>query len=453
MTLTARELADELLDSYLRRCGQPSRSLDHYVTRGDAPQDWKEACALAGEYGRTLHDLLSTSKRAGAPPMPITPLSIKAACDHLSENGMESKIRRACWMTAIRALPGDRPDLVEPVLTEPAAAIRLLNAPPGTFPYVESGLEAWSARACAPLTTAFEARERLSPGTANGISRHLLCAATALHGRGEIASDARLEQLLSAAAFDAWLQGRGDNSPASLLSAIDAFIRVRTDVLGDDETVLHMRDQTVGRRDHNKLPAQALAEVCMMLGERRRLEIAPFALMILAGCGDLPDRVRLKLANIAPAMNLAIDYALAPGDVFEAEHDPAFAFHPPVRLRKAACAAPPRRPAQESLLRQRQAVREALRASPAPRLMTSATGDAKDNKTCAQALDRTQRQFALIAHPWQRFRDFAAARLLIDAPKDIKRVADLLQVKNPALVELRYREVLPRFQAIREGAA
>lgn len=444
MTISAQELANELMDAYRRKCGAPRRDCGFYVMLNDAPKAWKEACMLAGQYGRTIHGLFSTCFRAGIPPLPVTPRSIEIACEYLRAQAMDPRIRKACWLTAIRSLPADRPDLADPELVKPTAPIRRLNAPAGTFPKIEKDLSAWTTRTCAQLSTPFEERIMRSPGTARGMCRHLLCAATVLRDLTDITSDTTLEQLLEEATFNQWLQHQGDERPTSVLATIHAFIGVRVDLFGDDATVTHMRAQKSGRRDNNKLPGQGLAELSSMLDDPRQVELIPVALMIIAGRSEVPDRVRLKLANLAPAMNLAIDYALMPTEIFSAEHDKGFAFHPPVRLRKAALSPLPKRSIQQALLRQRWAIREALGAAATCHLMTTFSGLLMESKICAQSLDRTQRQFGLISHPWQRYRDFAAGRLLINDPGNLQRVADLLQVKIPALVELRYREVMPR---------
>ena len=66
------------------------------------------------------------------------------------------------------------------------------------------------------------------------------------------------------------------------------------------------------------------------------------------------------------------------------------------------------------------------------------------NQECAQALFRTLKQFGIKTFPWQRLRDFAALRLLLADPKALVRVANMLGIKNPVLVHLRYAAMLPR---------
>ncbi len=447
MTVTAERLAEEMMGFYARKKQVPSQGRSKPVMLRDASEAWREVEALAGQYRRVVDDLLSTCLRAGVPSLPITRRSLAAASEYLNSQGMDVKLRPACWMTAIRRLPEDRPDLVDAALARPPLPVRSLNAPAGTFRAIERALEAWKAWTCLPKATSFEDRVVRTEGTAAGMVRHLLCAATSLRQCNEITDDATLEEILNESVFSAWLQLRGDGHPTSLLAAIEAFAGVRLDLFGADQTVALMKGQRANLRNGNTLPRQALPALSSMLDDPRRAELTLVALMMTAGRGELPDRVRLKLANIAAAMALAIDYALMPAEIFAAEHDDDFAFHPPIRLRKAAIGPTPMRALQGRLLRQRWLIRRELKATPTRTIMATFSGGPMSSKTCALALERTQDQFGLIACPWQRYRDFAAGRLLIADPNDLKRAADLLQVKNPALVESRYREVIPRTAA------
>lgn len=444
----------EMVAAYKARGAEWDRSQPYSrVQLKNMPDEWQALCHAAGSYSSTLHDLFVLCQRASAHPtigvpIPVTQGRFEGAQRHLTALGRRVKDRAATWLTAIRALP---PEARTRVLgpgphdwVDHPQSPRRLNAAPDTFARLSADLATWATEACRDLTTKFEEREPVTPERAASIARFVECAAVVLLERGAITADVSLEEFVSQEKFDLWLEVHDDHSPTGTLQTIDAFIRIRTDLFSHrDEAIRHMRIQRTDRRNPHALPESAVGELSKMLREQRKIELTPLALMTLAGWDILPVRTRLKLANLAPAMQAAMEFALRPGDIFNAEHDADYQLIMKTRLRRAGGAPMAQSPILAYLLRQRDRVRHLLGAAASRLLMANEKGGVMGNQECAQALARTQEQFGLIRHPWQRFRDFTVIRLLQD-PSSLAMVADLLEAPNPILVHRRYSAMIPR---------
>jgi hypothetical protein len=385
--------------------------------------------------------MLGVSMAAGDTPLPITKAKFDRAFEHLISKGDEAKNRSANWCTAIRALPPDVPHLIERPEDFQDRRKRVGDDEPKDR--LATDLPAWKCRACAPLTTEYEDREPLSDAAADSIAGHLRRAAATLAAMDPAYRDVSLLDLVSQQSFDAWLEADDEHSPQSTLATIDAFIRVRKDLIKADDVVKYMRAQRVGRRDAHALSGDAVRQLATILIDRRRFELMPVALMEVARRGDLPAHVRLKLANQAPAMHAAIEYALTPSEVGALAEDENGGFTPPPRACEAAIG-PVDCEIMKELLRQRREIRKVLNAMESRMVMVSPSGDAMLSKELCNGLTRTQRQFNLVQHPWQRFRDYAAVRMLLEDGTSLERVSVLLSIRNPVLVHRRYSALLPR---------
>lgn len=457
MSTEIRDLDDvvaEMVAAYKARSAEWDRSQPYSrVQLRNMPEEWQALCHAAGPYSSTLHDLFVVCQRVSAHPaiavpIPVTQGRFEGAQHYLTVLGRRVRDRAATWLTAIRALPPEaRTRVLGPGLhdwVDYPQSPRRLNAAPGTFVHLSADLDTWMAEACRGLSTKFEEREPVTPKRAAGAARFIECAAVVLLERGAITAEISLKEFVSQEKFDLWLDSHDDHSPTGTLQTIDAFIRIRTDLFSRrDETIGHMRIQRTDRRNPHALSKSAVDELSAMLREQRKVELTPLALMTLAGRDMLPVRTRLKLANLAPAMQAALEFALRPGDVFNAEHDADYQLIMRTRLRRAGGTPMAQSPFLAYLLRQREQVRHLLGAAASRFLMANGKGAVMGNQECAQALARTQEQFGLLRHPWQRFRDFTAIRLLQD-PSSLAKAADLLEAPNPLLVYLRYSALIPR---------
>lgn len=442
-------LADELIAHYMANTRtQAIRSGHTRLQIKNMPAAWQEACGLVGDYRLILHDLLGVSLAAGDTPLPINKAKFNRACEYLISQGDEAKNRSANWRTAIRVLPPHVPHLVE----QPGDFQDRRNKRAGDGPEdrMTTELVSWKHVACAPLTTSFEGREQLSVTAANSITGYIRRAVATLAATDPTYSDICLLDLVSQQNFDAWLETDDEHSPMSTLATIDAFIRVRKDLLGNDADVLrgdavlkHMHAQRVGRRDAHALAGDAVRQLTTILTDRRRFELMPVALMEVARRGDLPAHVRIKLANQAPAMHAAMEYALTPSEVGVLAEDENGEFTPPARACEAAIG-PVNCQIMNQLLRQRREIRKVLEASESRMVMVSPSGNPMSSKEICNGLARTQRQFNLVKHPLQRFRDYAAVRMLLADGTSLERVSILLSIRNPVLVHRRYSALLPR---------
>jgi hypothetical protein len=438
----ALEMADALMAYYMANTRTTARREGYSRTQiKNMPAAWQEACDLAGSYRLVMHDLLGVSTAAGDVPLPITRAKFDRARAYLATKGDEAKNRPAIWCTAIRAIPPNAAHVVaHPEDFADRRERRIRNGPEEVL---ETGLAEWRLMACAPLVHSFEAREPISEVSADGIADHMRRAVATLTAKDPNQSGISLLEYVSRKKFDAWVEADGEDSPKSTLATIDAFIRIRKDLVGDDAVVAHMRAQRPGRRNAHALSGNAVLQLTKMLSNPRRFELLPIALMEVARRGDLPAHVRLKLANQAPAMHAAIEYALTPSEICGLAENERGGFTPPSRAREAALG-PLDCDIVDRLLWQRREIRKVLDASVSQMVMVSPSGVAMEGKQLCNALTRTQCQFGLVTHPWQRYRDYSATRMLQSDKTSLERVSILLSIRNPDLVNLRYAAMLAR---------
>ena len=453
--VSIHEVITGLMDAYAEKQRTISRvtGIGSKKRRAHMSPEWQSSCAsLRDEYGARLHDLLmvcckATGDASFTLPTPITEQLLGAVGDYLEEQGQESRNRIANYKTVLRALTAESASRIlgpgsHEWLHQPRCP-RSLNADPGTFHRLEEDLADWAELASAPLKNSFEERDPIQVARITQISRFMLCATTLLHQVGSMASKSRLRELVSRETFDAW-RNATEGAPTTTLQTIDAFVRIRCDLIGDDAVAEHMRAQRTQLRDNHALPAEAVREVQGMLERPRTIDLLPTALMWIACTDLLQVRSRLKLANVAVAASAALKYALQPGDVFSLEHDRDNRLVITTNLARADRGPVPQFAETMRLVEQRTQLREALGATSSHAIMVNEAGMPMGNQECAQALSRTQDQFGLPRFPWQRFRDFAAIRILLADPASLTVVADLLEYSDPAIVLLRYYELLPR---------
>ena len=164
--------------------------------------------------------------------------------------------------------------------------------------------------------------------------------------------------------------------------------------------------------------------------------------MEIANSSDLPRPARLKLANLAPAMQAALEFALKPGDVFALAHDNDWQIVS--QPANADCKKFQQSDGLSRLLKQRSLIRQTLGATATNAVMSTEVGAAMDNRTSDQALARTLKSFGLPEFPWQRLRDFAAVRMLIATRDNVLSVGVLLSFGDLVQVHRRYGAFLSR---------
>ena len=439
------KLAAELLAHYSARTRSAETREGYSRTQiKDQSEVWQEACDGAGQYREVLNDFLVVSATTGNTPLPINRTKFDRACDHLAAKGSEVAHRAANWRTAIRALLANAPHLVEePDGFQDRRKKRSQKVADRLLLNLAADLDGWRRRVCAPLENSFAPVEPICALAANNVAGQIMRAAIELVEAEKIKPDIALIDLVTEDNFDAWRELDDGSSPATTLAKIDAFIRIRKDEYGDGPVVKHMRAQRVGLRDAHALSGSAVRQIAAMLSNPRRFELLPVALLEVARRDDLPAHVRLKLANQAPAMHAAIQYALTPAEIAGMTENEAGGFVPPTRGRDATLKSPDS-VVLEHLLKQRRDIRTILGASANRDIMVSPSGARMSTKENCNALSRTQDQFGLIKHPWQRYRDYSAVRLLLAGKLSLDPVCVLLEIRNPELVHRRFAALIPR---------